>query len=352
MIGLGAAGSLIGGVTTQILSAASAGLVGTKKALENDVFYNNTVPIIILQMEKDRTCWGSVIEARLDNDNYQTLKQGFNDLIAYSRAGSFHHALIAMQASTGAQASANLTALQATKAGSSKKNAAASKPAAASDTKAPPATTTPVEPDSNVVSTCGAPATQQPSAPKNVAVATINAGTVTMPYNSSADPFDAAISATNHVATSAKKLSESLKTLATQLGKLPSSADVTAYTADISKAADKVTAAQKTFNGAIADIRKRSPSPEALSSAYFTAQRNLENASADAQVSDLKLTLALAQVRNSQMSDEIAKAQTKFDADVKSAGDTVTTITQYVAKSTPTLTEAEKQTQQTEAQGL
>jgi hypothetical protein len=65
VIGAGLAGSLAGGLTSQILNATIAGITGTKKAVQEDVFLTKSVPIIITQMKTDRAKWDAIIQSRL-----------------------------------------------------------------------------------------------------------------------------------------------------------------------------------------------------------------------------------------------------------------------------------------------
>jgi hypothetical protein len=282
-VALGTAGSLLGGTTTKILSATAAGLAGVHQTLNSDFLYNASVKLIIQQMEVDRRCWDVIIEQRLDDNSYKSIDEGFNDLMAYSRAGSFTQALVALQTATGAADSTNKTALQSAKAKSGKKSASRTpakdptqdgeEPQKANSSTstmvnysqktcgaAPDAPTSSAatdgtqsedggsssgngndtdysvkQPDDNKVGAL-TPASSQtmpetvtrtktaaepiPPTQTTIKIATWHYGSVTMPFTDSANPVDSIIAATNSVRTETAALIKSISSIKKQIGSM------------------------------------------------------------------------------------------------------------------------------------
>jgi hypothetical protein len=65
VVSAGVAGGAAGGVASQALNGFIAALTGTKKSVEQDIFYIKSVQIIIAQMQTDRAKWDVVIQGRL-----------------------------------------------------------------------------------------------------------------------------------------------------------------------------------------------------------------------------------------------------------------------------------------------
>jgi hypothetical protein len=164
-LGVNAAGSLAGGLTSQIGNAISGVLTGTKKTVQEDIFLTQSVQAILTQMKGDRAKWASIIDSRLDAtykqvakktaangtssvngtqapsaapkpapkaktsakgsnptpanqpapnpdatqttaQPYRNLSEAWDDLQTYSRQGSFVDALAELQSNVGAQAAA------------------------------------------------------------------------------------------------------------------------------------------------------------------------------------------------------------------------------------------------------
>jgi hypothetical protein len=153
ILGLGSATTLVPGKTTKsILGAISAGFAGTKAAINSDILYNTSIVIIINQMDTDRATQRCTITTELKNGmpstatattpstpttltlmtsttvnsanaktpapQATTTLKGVNpappqtysmydasaDLVQYYMAGTFTHALQALEAKTGSQA--------------------------------------------------------------------------------------------------------------------------------------------------------------------------------------------------------------------------------------------------------
>jgi hypothetical protein len=111
-LGLNTAGALTPGSATQVLSAVAAGVGGLKTKIEQDILYQNSVLLVLMQMQKDRAIQARIILTNLDGDKYRTMIEAAIDLYAYDRAGSWTNALISMQADSGNNAADRTTELQ------------------------------------------------------------------------------------------------------------------------------------------------------------------------------------------------------------------------------------------------
>jgi hypothetical protein len=108
-LGLTAASTVVGGAETKtILSAIATGVVGVNASIDKEVFQNNTVQALQLQMRSMR----STAEANLNAGMKQLIKDyplqnGIRDIVAYYYAGSLNDALIGLvqHSSSDAQAS-------------------------------------------------------------------------------------------------------------------------------------------------------------------------------------------------------------------------------------------------------
>jgi hypothetical protein len=190
IIGAGLAGTLAGGLTSQILNAVSSGLTGTKKSFDQDVFLQQSVSIIVTQMKTDRAKWDTIIEGRLlattagstggtnppakvspgapssaststttaDGKTttttksttaaatparpYATLGEAWGDLENYSRQGSFNNALTTLTANVSAQSAAcQAEKLNVRQASTAPASTSKSTPSAATATSECPAAT-------------------------------------------------------------------------------------------------------------------------------------------------------------------------------------------------------------------
>jgi hypothetical protein len=123
-LGLTGASSLAPVGTAHILSAIATGLSGAKTAFNSDVLQQHAITAVVHEMVADRKEVYSEIFARLDArpDNatppagqapaqaaarpYQSMAEAAVDLYAYAEAGSWEHALAAMETGTAAKADA------------------------------------------------------------------------------------------------------------------------------------------------------------------------------------------------------------------------------------------------------
>jgi hypothetical protein len=99
VLGLGAAGALVGTATTKaILAAISAGIVGAKSVISKDLLYNSAIQTLILKMDADRT---AVRQHIVNNLQYNELAYPFEaaelDTGDYFRVGTLSDALITLQ---------------------------------------------------------------------------------------------------------------------------------------------------------------------------------------------------------------------------------------------------------------
>ena len=132
VLGLGSAGTYgVASSTSQVLSAISGSLTGTRAAFDSNVLQKNAIPAIIAKMralraERFKYLLGGMMKKV--NGVYQprpwseySLSFGLNDLVGYYNAGTFVGAIAGIQADAGAQ----------------QKNAEASTPSASAPTPAP-----------------------------------------------------------------------------------------------------------------------------------------------------------------------------------------------------------------------
>ncbi|GEM_PF-4496814 len=135
VVGMGAAGSLAGGTTSQVLNAASSALTGTQGKINSDVLYSHSINLILQQMKTNRAQQGTIIDQRLAKTNdsgnsgdgqagvaadpkkggnqsgqsadvkpYANMYEAAVDLYAYARAGSWTEAMISLEGTTGSKA--------------------------------------------------------------------------------------------------------------------------------------------------------------------------------------------------------------------------------------------------------
>ena len=94
ILGLGAAGALVSGGASQVLSATSAAVVGLKGSVDKKLFFEQTMPALFSQMIAQRKKVLAKIRTGLTNSATDyPLQQGFADLEDYRYAGSIPGAL-------------------------------------------------------------------------------------------------------------------------------------------------------------------------------------------------------------------------------------------------------------------
>ena len=102
-LGLNLATTAVGGATTKtVLGAVSAGVTGSKLAIDKNFFFEKTVPVLVSSMNAQRKQVLLPIMTGIgrSTDEYP-LAQALSDLDAYYFAGTFVGALQAMQADAG-----------------------------------------------------------------------------------------------------------------------------------------------------------------------------------------------------------------------------------------------------------
>jgi hypothetical protein len=103
VIGLGGAGSIVGGASTKsILAATSGAITGAKGSIDKEVYYNKTMPVLLSQMEALRKQVLVTIRSGLDLgvDKYP-LTAALIDVEDYYKAGTIPGALMGISASSG-----------------------------------------------------------------------------------------------------------------------------------------------------------------------------------------------------------------------------------------------------------
>ncbi len=105
MLGLGAAGALASGGTSQVLSAASAAVVGLKGSIDKNAFYEQAMPALFAKMIAKRKMVLVNIRWGLTKAPSQyPLQQGIADLEEYRYAGTIPGAISAVIENAGDQA--------------------------------------------------------------------------------------------------------------------------------------------------------------------------------------------------------------------------------------------------------
>jgi len=94
-IGLGAAGALASGGTSQILSGATAAVIGTKESVDKNAFFDQTMSALMTKMIAQRKSVLVGIRNGLLNstDEQYPLAQGLADLEGYYYAGTIPGAI-------------------------------------------------------------------------------------------------------------------------------------------------------------------------------------------------------------------------------------------------------------------
>jgi hypothetical protein len=102
-LGLTSAATLAPGTTAKsILSAIATGINGAKGKIDADILYNKSVELILTQMDADRADWKSRILNQIKNDEDYNIYAASADLLSYYQAGTWTHAVLALQAKAGA----------------------------------------------------------------------------------------------------------------------------------------------------------------------------------------------------------------------------------------------------------
>ena len=104
ILGLGAAGAVVSGGTSQLLSAAAGGVTGLRGAIDRDLFFEKTMPVLLQEMNAQRKSIRVQIRKGLSKGiaDYP-LGQGLADIEAYYFAGTIPGALNGIVESAGAK---------------------------------------------------------------------------------------------------------------------------------------------------------------------------------------------------------------------------------------------------------
>jgi hypothetical protein len=104
-LGLSLATTAVGGAETKtILGAISAGVTGSKLAIDKNFFFEKTVPVLITSMNAQRKeALAPILTGMKKSTDDYPLAQALSDMDAYYFAGTFIGALQAMQADAGAK---------------------------------------------------------------------------------------------------------------------------------------------------------------------------------------------------------------------------------------------------------
>ena len=104
-IGLGAAGALASGGTSQILSGATAAVIGTKESVDKNAFFDQTMPALMTKMIAQRkTVLVDLRTGLLKTDAEYPLPQGLAALEGYYYAGTIPGAITGVVQSAGDEA--------------------------------------------------------------------------------------------------------------------------------------------------------------------------------------------------------------------------------------------------------
>lgn len=108
ILGLNAAGSVVGGaVTKSALAAASGGIAGAKGAVDTDLFYAKTLPALVAQMDAQRkTVLVNIRRGLAEPMSDYPLQQGLADLDSYYNAGTLPGAVTGIIEDAGAKSAA------------------------------------------------------------------------------------------------------------------------------------------------------------------------------------------------------------------------------------------------------
>ena len=104
MLGLGAAGALASGGTSQVLSAASAAVTGLKGSIDKNAFYEQAMPALFAKMiAKRKMVLVNIRKGLTKAPSEYPLQQGIADLEEYRYAGTVPGAISAVIENSGAQ---------------------------------------------------------------------------------------------------------------------------------------------------------------------------------------------------------------------------------------------------------
>lgn len=106
VIGLGAAGALVSGGASQVLSGATAAVVGAKESVDKNAFFDQTMPALMTKMIAQRkTVLVGIRDGLLNKTDAQyPLAQGLAELEGYYYAGTIPGAITGVVQSAGAEA--------------------------------------------------------------------------------------------------------------------------------------------------------------------------------------------------------------------------------------------------------
>jgi hypothetical protein len=144
------ASTVTGGATAKsVLSAIASGVNGARGYVDEDLLYNQSIALVLNQMDIDRSRLATVamtaLQQETDKDPY-TVAQVYNTLLEYYWSGTFSHALDSLKASSGAAKSACKAAAykaQIAPPAAAGQGASASATSAATSTSCDSGTTTP-----------------------------------------------------------------------------------------------------------------------------------------------------------------------------------------------------------------
>ncbi|HBM88197.1 MAG TPA: hypothetical protein DD437_06625 [Rhodobiaceae bacterium] len=102
LLGLGAAGAVVSGGTSQLLSAIAGGITGFQGSVDREVFFEQTMPVLLQQMNAQRNLIRAKIRAGLlKSVTDYPLGQGLADIESYYFAGSIPGALVGISDAAG-----------------------------------------------------------------------------------------------------------------------------------------------------------------------------------------------------------------------------------------------------------
>ena len=100
------AGAITGGATAKsVLSAVASGVNGARGYIDEDILYNQSISLVLNQMDADRSRIAAVAISALGDEsasNPYTASQAYNALLDYYWSGTFSHALDSLKSQTGA----------------------------------------------------------------------------------------------------------------------------------------------------------------------------------------------------------------------------------------------------------
>ena len=104
LLGLGAAGAVVSGGTSQLLSAAAGGVTGLRGAIDRDLFFERTMPVLFQEMNAQRKLIRvQILDGLSKGIADYPLGRGLADIEAYYFAGTIPGALIGIVESAGAK---------------------------------------------------------------------------------------------------------------------------------------------------------------------------------------------------------------------------------------------------------